>query len=333
MKGSAFVTGATGCLGQALVKGLTTRGRHVVALVRQAGNPLGLPPGAAPDYVHGDLEDTRRFRSRLPRGGTVFHLAAVRAEPGTSPEALDRVNVRATLSLARAAIEAEVFRFIHVSTAHVFGPSFERARTEADGYADPRGRSRYVATRIEAARGLRALVDEGLPLVIVSPTIIYGADPPLHPNRVTSHLRRLRRSRWDLVIGGGRRRRDLVHLTDVVRAIFAAEEHGAVGEEYIVGGEAASHRELNRRFRNLSGRRAWVSVSLPRPLASVAARLLDGACGRAPESGLTAAVANLSSEWRFSSEKARRQLNHRPLPLTDGLTRTLHFLNGDPDHA
>jgi len=47
-----------------------------------------------------------------------------------------------------------------------------------------------VATRIEAARELRVLGGEGLPLVIVSPTIIHGADHPLHPDRVTSHLRR-----------------------------------------------------------------------------------------------------------------------------------------------
>jgi len=333
VSGPAFVTGATGFLGQSLVPALRTRGRPVIALVRQGGNPLGLVPDASFDYVRGDLEDTASYRSRLPGGGTVFHLAAVRAGPRSAPEALERVNVRATVALARAAVEAEVARFVHVSTAHVFGPSSERARTEADGYADPRGESLYVASRIEAARRLRALVDEGLPLVIVSPTIIYGSDHARHPNRVTSHLRRLRRSRWDLVIGGGRRPRDLVHLTDVVRAILAAEQDGEVGEEYIVGGEAASHRELNRQFRRLAGRRAWFSIALPRPLASLAARVWDGACGRPPDAGFTAAVRNLACEWRFSSEKARRKLNHRPRPLADGLEQMLRFLEGDPDHA
>ncbi len=326
----AFVTGASGFLGRRLAAALRARGRRVLALARDAAD-LEMP---GIEVVAGRLEDPESYRGYLPCGATVFHLAAARGRPGTPRERFAEVNVRGSRELARAALERGAARFVHLSTALVFGPAGQRPRSERDGYQADAGQSPYVASRIAAARQLRRLAAAGLPLVIVSPTIVFGPDHPNHPNLVTAHLRRTLRSRWDLVLGGGRQRRDLVYVDDVVTAILTAERRGEPGEELLVGGEATCLRQLNRQVRRLAGQPDRPTLSLPRPMAVLLAGLADRLAGRSDASGYTDAVRHLTLCWRFDSSAARRRLDHRPLPLEEGLRRTLALLgDGDGDAA
>ena len=116
---NAFVTGASGFLGQHLVLDLLSQCRQVFYLCRRrtGEEPAGIR------IIDGALEDPESYRGSLNAGTTVFHLAAVRNRPGNGAAAMDRVNVTATLDLARAALRANVRRFVYVSTALVYGPS------------------------------------------------------------------------------------------------------------------------------------------------------------------------------------------------------------------
>lgn len=271
----------------------------------------------------GDLRDSAAWAPLLPPGGSVFHLAGVRNQPRARIRDMEEVNVAATLALARAAGERGVARFVHVATALIYGPAEGgRARTEAD---DLDFSSSYVRSKAEAVLGLRALAREGLPAVTVCPSIVFGPDHPSHPNRVTSEIRRLLRGGPRVWLAGGRQVRDLVFVDDVVGGLLAAEERGAVGEEYILGGEEVSPRELSRRVgggRDLSG---W-TLSLPAGAALGIAGIVDRLRRHDAGAGYATAVRNLLREWRFSSCKARRDLGYQPRPLAEGLARTIDWL-------
>src|SRR5581483_1421491 len=103
------------------------------------------------------------------------------------------------------------------------------------------------------------------------PSIVYGPDLPAHPNRITSEVRRLLKGGPRIWIGGGRQRRDLVFVDDVIRGILAAEERGGVGEEYLLTGEEISPRELAERALALAGARAGRVLPLPAAAARTAA--------------------------------------------------------------
>jgi dihydroflavonol-4-reductase len=220
-----------------------------------------------------------------------------------------------------------VARFVHVSTALVFGPASGRPRREQDGYipapADP-----YVASRIAAAEALRSLVPRGLPLVIVSPSVVFGPDHPSHPNRVTSHLRTLLRRRLAVLVSGGCQRRSLAFVDNVVRALLAAESELAPGEEVIAGGEDVSQRTLDCRALALAGRRG-VLVPLPGVVATALAWLADRARGRRGGCGYLGAVRSLRREWRFDSSRAIERLRYRFTPLDEALRRTLVSIGWD----
>jgi hypothetical protein len=57
------------------------------------------------------------------------------------------------------------------------------------------------------------------------------------------------------------------------------------------------------------------------------ARLGDGIRGYDRGSGYEAAVRTLSREWRYSAQKAERDLGYRPMPVREGIRRVLRFLD------
>jgi dihydroflavonol-4-reductase len=238
---------------------------------------------------------------------------------------MEEVNVMATLALARQAGEQGVARFVHVATALIYGPSENgETRSERDGL--DRAGSAYALSKAMAVERLRALAGEGLPAVIVCPSIVFGPDPPSRPNRVTSEIRRLLRGGPRIRLAGGRQVRNLVYVEDVVRGLLAAEERGGVGEEYLLGGEEVSPRELAERALAVAGARGGPALSIPAGPALAIAGIVDRVRGHDPGGGYATAVRNLLREWRFSSGKARGELGYQPLPLAEGLTRTIHWL-------
>jgi dihydroflavonol-4-reductase len=280
----------------------------------------------------GDLRDRGSWASLLPREGSVFHLASVRNHPRARVREMEEVNVEATLALARQAGEQGVARFVHVATALIYGPAVpaadNRARTEEDPF--DRAFTAYARTKAEAVQGIRALARQGLPAVTVCPSIVFGPDHPSHPNRVTAEIRRLLKGGPPVWVAGGRQVRNLVFVEDVVRGLLAAEERGAAGEEYLLGGEEVSPRELAGQVRALAAERgvptSRISLSLPAGAALMAAGIADRLRGKDPGGGYAAAVRVLLREWRFSSAKAERDLGYRPLPFLEGLARTVDGL-------
>jgi dihydroflavonol-4-reductase len=311
-----------------LVAALLAQGRSVVALCRQSESLADLSHSRL-RIAAGDLREEASWAPLLAGVETVFHLAGVRNHPRVRESEMKVVNVDATLTLARRAGEAGVACFVHVATALIHGPSENgKARTERDGL-DP-APALYVRSKAEAVRGLRELVTEGLPAVIVCPSIVFGPDHPSHPNRVTSEIRRLLKGEPRLWLAGGLQARSLVFVDDVIDGLLAAEARGAVGEEYLLAGEEVSPRELAKQVAVAAAARgvatSRLAFSLPAGLALGAATIVDRLRGQEAGAGYATAVRNLLREWRFSSARAARDLGYRPRPLAAGLIRTIDAL-------
>lgn len=324
MSGRALVTGASGFLGRPLVAALLAQGREVVALCRRPQALADLAPRRL-ELRAGDVVDERSWGDALGRGTTVFHLASARPHPRQLAARLAAVNTAATLALARASAERGVGRFIHVASALAFGPANSAPRREQDGLAPAPGDA-YAESRAAAISGLAPLAAAGLHVVTLCPAVTYGPDHPAHPNRVTGEIRRLLRTRIELLPAGGAPRRDLVFRDDVLGAMLAAEARGAPGEIFLLGGEAAAQRDFNRRVLAAAGLRPRLRLVLPRPLLAAAARAADRLLGLERGSGYTRALATLAREWRFDCAAARSRLGYRPTSLDEGVERTVAWV-------
>lgn len=192
-----LLTGASGFIGRELAA------RHPSA-------PLSL---ARPDWL--------QAIGRTPfRGRVVVHLAGLAQGGRVEAEALLRANVDKTTALARAAASGGAARFVFLSTVKVHGEeSVDRALVAdsppapADAYA----RSKWLAE--EALREVAAR--SGMPWVVVRAPLVYGRAAR---GNFAALVRLAALPVW-LPFGSVRNRRSLVHVRDLVDALYLAAVH------------------------------------------------------------------------------------------------------------
>ncbi|KZX60555.1 hypothetical protein A3709_00340 [Halioglobus sp. HI00S01] len=169
MTGKCLVTGATGFIGRELCPALVAAGADVVAVSRTAN------PSAVGQMLAVDLAEQPLPEQALEDVATVIHLAGV-AHQKAEASLYTRLNLDATLALARSAQAAGVRHFIFVSSVKAMGPaSDDHARSEADVTPtdDAYGHSKW-----RAEEGLRDLAREGdMAVTILRPALVYGAEP------------------------------------------------------------------------------------------------------------------------------------------------------------
>ena len=174
-----LVTGATGHLGNTLVRELLRRGKRVRALVlpgERATSLHDLPVERFPGNVLVP-EDVRRA---LEGVDTVYHLAGIVSIRKGDEDLMHRVNVDGTRNVALAAREARVSKFVHVSSVHAIvrpdpgTPIDETLPFDPENPAGP-----YDRTKAQASLDIIELSATGLPAVIVCPTGIIGPNDSL----------------------------------------------------------------------------------------------------------------------------------------------------------
>ncbi len=112
-----LVTGATGHIGNVLVRQLLARGETVRALVRPGGVP-GALAGLSVELVPGDLLNPLSLADAMRGVETVYHLGA-RISLGPGPDAETwRVNLEGTRNMIEAALHAGIRRFLFASSIY-----------------------------------------------------------------------------------------------------------------------------------------------------------------------------------------------------------------------
>jgi len=320
----AVVTGGAGFIGCSLVRQLRARGDTVVALVRDAARTGALRELGC-ELVEGDLASmpADALRAAVDGADALFHLAGSYriGIPATEHVAMHQANVGATRAVLDAALAAGVPRTVYISTANVYGDTHGRVVDETYRRAQPPDfLSYYDETKYLAHLAAEERIAAGAPILIALPCMTYG---PGDHSQVGATIAQAMAGRLPVLnapdLGG-----NLVHVDDVAAGILLIHDKGRTGEEYALGGEIATLREVVRRAAALAGR--------PPPLLSTpswmlrAVGQLGGLVGRA-----LPAAPNLSELVRASSgvtywatdAKARVELGYQPRDLEAGLPTLL----------
>lgn len=259
-----FITGATGFVGQALLREALLRGLHVRAGVRQPTPGVGQQVEFLPV---GDIGPDTNWQVALQDMHTVVHTAArvhVMNDKVADPLAeFRRVNVAGTLNLARQAAAAGVKRFVFVSSIKVNGEATMPGRPfrpdDRHIPVDPYGLSKY-----EAEIGLQAISAEtGLEVVTIRPPLVYG--PGVKAN-FAAMVRWLNRG-WPLPLGKVEHNcRSLVAMDNLVDLLLVCTTHPAAAQQtfLVSDGEDLSTTGLLRRIAQALGKPARL---LPVPVA------------------------------------------------------------------
>jgi len=201
------LTGATGFIGQYLLREMPKRGYRVRALLRR---PASMPVQTS-SAVIGDLTRPQNMSAALEGVDAVIHSAGLaHAMSGIPEDDYRLINTEATVRLARAARRAGAKRFVFLSSIRAqCGPTADSVLTEA---VDPRPTDAYGRSKLAAERGLAEL---DLDWVSLRAVLIYGSGVKGN----MAQLVELARSPFPLPLASLTARRSLLALENLSAAI------------------------------------------------------------------------------------------------------------------
>jgi nucleoside-diphosphate-sugar epimerase len=315
-----FVTGATGFIGGAVARQLREAGHEVVALVRDPARAADLAALGA-ELVEGDIVDAASLRGPMAGADGVFHIAAwYKVGVRGSGDKAERINVEGTRNVLRAMKEAGVPRGVYTSTLAVFSDT--RGESPGESYRfDGKHLSRYDETKWRAHYEVALpMIEEGLPLIIVMPGLVYG---PGDTSQMGAFFREY--ARGGTVMAPAGLHYAWTHVDDIARAHILAMEKGAAGETYIIAGPGhplSDALDIVARTTGRKTRTLWSPPAVSRALAGVMAiveRVLP-----VPERFASETLrVTAGTTYLGENSKARRELGYAPRSLEEGMRQTI----------
>lgn len=331
-----FLTGATGFIGQALVRAMRTRGWQVSALVRNAeGAPAQWLRQQGVTLVAGDVTQAAGLAEAMRGFDVLLHNAGVYEFGVNSAEAqrMQQVNVQGTENVLAAALQAGVPRSFHVSSTMALGPSSyapaapvvaDETKTHPGHYLTP-----YERSKAEAHQVALAYRKHGLPLNILMPNGVAGVnDHSMWGYFLRLHLLRAMvpmAFAKDMVMG-------FVEVNALADGMCLAIEKAAIREDYVFAGEPVTLHELFEKFNRTPGGfkvRLWLPRWFMRPQMALLEPLQRWL-------GLPAFMSRdtvdaSKGHFNFSSAKAQRDLgwqHPKPDAMWDAIVQGERALMG-----
>ncbi|QFU93662.1 dTDP-glucose 4,6-dehydratase [Amycolatopsis sp. YIM 10] len=259
-----LVTGGAGFIGSHYVRQALTGAypaladAEIVVLdkLTYAGTEANLAPVAAEErlrFVRGDICDAELVAGLMKGVDLVVHFAAESHVDRSIDGSADFVltNVLGTQTLLQAALNAQVGKFVHVSTDEVYG-TIEEGSWSEDHILEPN--SPYSASKASSDLLARSFHrTHGMPVCITRCSNNYG--PYQFPEKVIPlFVTNLLDGRNVPLYGDGLNVRDWLHVDDHCRGIQLVADGGRPGEIYnIGGGTELTNRELTQRLLDALG--------------------------------------------------------------------------------
>ncbi len=312
-----LVTGATGHIGNVLVRQLLERGQRLRALVRPGKIPFALE-GLDVEIVPGDVLDTDSLGRAMDGVDVVYHLAAkisLASEP--DPE-MERINLEGTRNVLTALGATGVRRLIYASTVYALRVPETGMVDESLSFDPARARGAYDRSKAAASLEVQNAAAAGLEAVIVCPTAVAGPYDFQVSEAGTGILYNMRPGVKFYVDGAY----DFVDVRDVAHGFILAAEQGRSGETYILGSGRLTVREVAQCIWEAAG--GWhAGVRLPDWAADLAAGVLP----LFSDDPLVTpySLAAVRSNSHISHEKAVRELGFRPRPARQAILDAVHW--------
>ncbi len=267
-----LVAGATGYIGQHLVRRLVEQGERPRCLVRDPRKAARLLPVEQIEIVQGDTTQSASLAGALKGVNTVIHTAFMTADRKEGPgNRYDTTNVQGTANLIKASEVAGVSRVIEIGG---LGTRPDKPGSYMQG--------RYLAEQM--------LKESKLDWTIIQPSVLFGKNAPF----IKGLTNLIQASPIVPLIGGGKVMFQPIYVEDVVSVVLRvlAEPERSSRRTFTIGGpdyysftqviDTLLHAMHKTRFK----------APAPRPLVGVGAALMEAVLPKPP---LTKAALTLFS--------------------------------------
>jgi dihydroflavonol-4-reductase len=317
----ALVTGATGLIGNHVVKLLLAKGHAVKALLRAASNVQSLPGDV--ELCYGDILDEESLKIAARDCDIIFHAAGVFSYWGYNGQKFIEEAKKGMENIIIAAAANKIRRIVFTSSSVTIGASDKPVILTESSPGNFDDVPAYVTAKIQQEQTAFSLGKKyGVEVIAICPTLTIGA-PDLHlteSNRMmVNYIKDPYKSTW---IGGC----NIVSADDVANAMLLLADKGKPGERYIAGSDNLEWKEVHAMISELCG--------LPGPyltamrtssyLLSAMHELWYYVSKERPTS--TREQAKMVGKYYWYSSQKLMELGYSPIPSEDAIIKALSWL-------
>jgi dihydroflavonol-4-reductase len=319
-----LVTGATGHIGNVLVRQLCTENTKVRGLV-MSGEDLGPLNSLNIEKVEGDVLDYPSLLSAFDGIDLVYHLAGmITIMPGNDP-LVRLVNIQGTRNIIQAAKDVGVRRVIYVSSIHalkrvphgvIINEKLPFDAINSSGI--------YDYSKAYASIEILKAVQEGVDAVIACPTGVIGPYD-FKGSEIGNVVLDCMDKKPQLYFEGAY---DFVDVRDVARGLRLIAEHGSTGESYILSGQQLKVIEILNMIQEILGKqilKVKVPIRIVRSIAKIAPIYYQLTRTKARISPYS--VDALLSNSTISRSKAEADLGYSSRPLRVSLEDSIAWFS------
>jgi nucleoside-diphosphate-sugar epimerase len=330
-----FVTGGTGFVGAHLLYHLASRKEKVLALKRKTSNTnytkavFGVyeeDPGELferIEWVDGDVLDYESLTEYTRQADTIYHVAAMVSFESSNQRQMLHTNVQGTTNVVNAALENGVERLVYVSSVAALDPAKGEQPVDEQQFGNfPARYSAYAESKFQSELEVWRGVEEGLPALVVNPSIIIGPMVPLQgPGGLFKSLRKGMGYYPGGVTG-------FVDVRDVVRAMLELSDRKVINDRFILSEGNHSYQEMFRLIASAFHSKV-PKKKLPPWVTAMAWRLEGLRAGLMGDSPRITREIHESAHRRvyFSNEKLVHSLDYQFIPIEQSVEDTVTFFD------
>ena len=254
----------------------------------------------------------------------VIHSAGIVTVASKFDSVVEDVNVHGTANVVRLCKEHAVKKLVYISSVHAI-PELPDGETihEVNSFREDEVIGLYAKTKAQATQIVLDAAKNGLDATIVHPSGIIGPNDYGHGHLTQMIISYLNGSLTACVDGGY----DFVDVRDVADGVISATEKGRKGECYILSNKYYNVKDLLTKLASITGGHK-IRTMLPLWFAKMTAPLAELYYKIRKEAPLFTrySLYTLTSNARFTNEKAKRELGFHPRDIQVTLRDTVSFL-------
>lgn len=325
-----LVTGATGHLGNTIIKKLLTNQKQIRAFVLSDDIEIGCLPEEV-EIFQGNImykPSLIPFFSGLENKKViVIHTAGIVSISSKSKEPIYDVNVNGTKNIIEFCTTNLVEKLIYVSSVHAL-PEVEQGKAIVEAYQfNPENvLGLYAKTKAEATALVFEAVSKGLNACVVFPSGICGPFDYQNSN-FTQLFKSYYKGKLKVGVKGGY---DFVDVRDVAEGIILCCEKGKNGDGYIFSNKYLEMSEVFQMFSNITGGRK-IKITLPIWFAQGIAGLAERYDKLLKQTSLYTpySIYTLQTNSNFSHEKASKELGYSIRPFEETIKDMFDWLRSE----
>lgn len=323
-----FVTGATGMVGLHVVQHMLERGHSVTALVRRTSDTSKLKtlPGKL-DIRTTELDNANNLGNMMKGHDVVIHCAGS-VDPHATREEIFGINVGGTEIALRAAIDAGIKQFVHMSSLSVITGQEDQFNVDENAPLRTCGEA-YADSKVEAEKLVISLAGTGdMKVTILRPGFIYGPGERAWMPRLINNIR----TGKAMLIDGGKKETNVIYVGNLCRAAeLCLLNEKAYNRVYnLTDGQKVSKKELFDAIADGMGF-PRIKRTIPSAIARPVCELVSGIAPMLPpekRQGLSrfsrAAYRLAGINQGFSIARAEQELGYtNRTPFPEAMAKTL----------